>query len=147
VNEICALLGSYAAQNGNPVPTFRDNLSFPHWDGIGCTETPVRDYRSKLRKIPEDHKFESHHCDKTGRSVGRGLLSVITLFSFCGFTPISISKRRWQAVPCFGCLTFRHRASCILGLTFHYSPENAFYIFNQQIYFIIWHLLDRASLI
>ena len=44
-------------------------------------------------------------------------------------------------------LTFRHRASCILGQAFYYSPENAFYIFNQQIYFIIWYLLDRASLI
>ena len=44
-------------------------------------------------------------------------------------------------------LTFRHRASCILGQAFHCSPENAFYIFNQQIYFIIWYLLDRASLI
>ena len=44
-------------------------------------------------------------------------------------------------------LTFRHRASCILGQAFHYSLKNAFYIFNQQIYFIIWYLLDRASLI
>ena len=44
-------------------------------------------------------------------------------------------------------LTFRHRASCILGQAFHYSPEEAFYIFNQQIYLIIWYLLDRASLI
>ena len=44
-------------------------------------------------------------------------------------------------------LNFRRRASCILGQAFHYSPENAFYIFNQQIYFIIWYLLDRASLI
>ena len=34
-------------------------------------------------------------------------------------------------------LTFRHRVSSILGQAFHYSPENAFYIFNQQIYFII----------
>ena len=34
-------------------------------------------------------------------------------------------------------LTFRHRASCILGQAFHYFPENVFYIFNQQIYFII----------
>ena len=34
-------------------------------------------------------------------------------------------------------LTFRHRASCILRQAFRYSPENAFYIFNQQIYFII----------
>ena len=30
-------------------------------------------------------------------------------------------------------LTFRHRASSILGQAFHYCPENAFY-FNQQIY-------------
>ena len=44
-------------------------------------------------------------------------------------------------------LTFRHRASSILGQAFRYSPENAFYIFNQQIYFIIWYLLDRVSLI
>ena len=44
-------------------------------------------------------------------------------------------------------LSFRHRASCILGQAFRYSPENAFYIFNQQIYFIIWYLIDRASLI
>jgi hypothetical protein len=44
-------------------------------------------------------------------------------------------------------LTFRHRASSILGQAFRYSPENAFYIFNQQIYFIIWYLFDRASLI
>jgi len=29
-------------------------------------------------------------------------------------------------------LTFRHRASCILGQAFHYSPVNAFYIFNQK---------------
>ena len=44
-------------------------------------------------------------------------------------------------------LTFRHRASSIQGQAFRYSPENAFYIFNQQIYFIIWYLLDGASLI
>ena len=47
----------------------------------------------------------------------------------------------------FFMLTFRHRASCIYGQAFRYSPENALYIFNQQIYFIIWYLLDRASLI
>jgi hypothetical protein len=29
VNEICKLLGVYAAQNGNSVPTFRNNLSVP----------------------------------------------------------------------------------------------------------------------
>jgi hypothetical protein len=34
-------------------------------------------------------------------------------------------------------LNFRHRASCILGQAFYYTAENTFYIFNQQIYFII----------
>ena len=40
-------------------------------------------------------------------------------------------------------------ALCILyiGQAFHYSPENAFNIFKQQIYFTIWYLLDRASLL
>ena len=33
---------------------------------------------------------------------------------------------------------FNLKAPCVLyiGQAFHYSPENAFYIFNQQIYFI-----------
>ena len=56
-------------------------------------------------------------------------------------------KRRQTLQECRTGLTFRHRASCILGQAFRYFPENAFYIFNQKIYFIIWYLLDRASLI
>ena len=44
-------------------------------------------------------------------------------------------------------LIFRHRVSSIKGQAFRYSPENAFYIFNQQIYFVIWYLIDCASLI
>ena len=28
-DEICTLLGYYAASNGNPLPTFRDNVSVP----------------------------------------------------------------------------------------------------------------------
>ena len=39
----------------------------------------------------------------------------------------------WSSFIWNTCLTFRHRASCILGQAFRYSPENAFYIFNQQI--------------
>ena len=60
-------------------------------------------------------------------------------FFRCGIQALA---PRWDK-----CLTFRHRASCILGQAFRYSPVNAFYIFNQQIYFIFWYLLDRASLI
>ena len=33
-------------------------------------------------------------------------------------------------------LTFRHREVLNIGQAFSYSPENAFYIFIQQIYFI-----------
>ena len=41
------------------------------------------------------------------------------------------------------------QAPCVLyiGQAFRYSPVNAFYIFNLQIYFIICYLLDCASLI
>jgi len=44
---------------------------------------------------------------------------------------------------------FNLQATCVLyiGQVFRYSPENAFYIFNQQIYFIIWYLLYSVSLI
>ena len=54
----------------------------------------------------------------------------------CG--PITVNdETEYQGVTLGECsglrLTFRHRASCILGQAFHCSPENAFYIFNQQI--------------
>jgi hypothetical protein len=29
VDEICILLGYYATSSGNPLPTFRDNVSVP----------------------------------------------------------------------------------------------------------------------
>ena len=43
-------------------------------------------------------------------------------------------KRRKELRPL---LTFRHRASCILGQSFRYSPENAFYVYliNKYISF------------
>ena len=37
-----------------------------------------------------------------------------------------------QQILTYTTLTFRHRASSILGQAFHYSPENAFYIFNNK---------------
>ena len=41
------------------------------------------------------------------------------------------NKYKCFIVLVYSTLTFRHRASCILGQAFRYSPENAFYIFNQ----------------
>jgi len=74
------------------------------------------------------------------------LLTFGTVRSTVAYSRITsfIPTYKYQRVRC---LTLRHRASCILGQAFRYSPENAFYIFNQQIYFIISYLLDRASLI
>jgi len=63
------------------------------------------------------------------------------------YIPLYFTFTQWWAECYKSLLNFRHCASCILGQAFHYSPENAFYLFNQQIYFIIWYLLDRASLI
>ena len=57
---------------------------------------------------------------------------------FISARSVHISRLKYKSSSYFVfLLTFRHRASCILGQAFRYSPENAFYIFNQQIYFII----------
>jgi hypothetical protein len=64
-DEICALLGYYTVSSGNPLPTFRDNLSvsYPrvkkstktHENGADrLSETSVQKYHSKLRNIPEE---------------------------------------------------------------------------------------------
>jgi hypothetical protein len=61
VDEICAVLGCYAAYSGNSVPMFRDNLSVPSSRGkkiwpIGCPETSVQSQHSALRNIPEERR-------------------------------------------------------------------------------------------
>jgi hypothetical protein len=71
-DEICALLGYYAAENSNPLPTFRDNVSVPSSRArtasplkigpIRCLETSVKDYHSALRNIPEECKSLIVEC-------------------------------------------------------------------------------------
>jgi hypothetical protein len=66
VDGICDLLGCYAASSGNPLPTFRYNVSVPPsrvktsgaWKvgPIRCSETLVKDYHLTLRNIPEDRR-------------------------------------------------------------------------------------------
>ena len=82
-----------------------------------------------------NHHHQGEHC--------MGLLKLQCILIGC-FNIITLASP-YSALPddgdytetCWSSLTFRHRASCILGQAFHYSPENAFYIFNQQIYFFI----------
>ena len=66
IDEICVLLGYYAASNGNPVPTFRDNVSVTSsWtslplkmEPIRCPETSVKDYHSTVRTNPEERRSQ-----------------------------------------------------------------------------------------
>ena len=66
VDEIWALLWYHAAFSGISVPTFRDTLSVSHsWTSwplkmgpIGCPETLVHNYHSKLRNIPEERRSQ-----------------------------------------------------------------------------------------
>jgi hypothetical protein len=70
VDENCVLVEYHAARSSNSLPAFRDNLTVPFsrvkntitleaWPWkmgkISCPETSVRNYRSSLRKTPEEH--------------------------------------------------------------------------------------------
>ena len=73
---------------------------------------------------------------------GKLVLKVTNLSQVAvGCSKFSLNTLRTGLLNCLNArsrgLTFRHRASSIWGQAFRYSPVNAFYIFNQQIYFII----------
>jgi len=69
------------------------------------------------------------------------VFAVVIHLSVCAILRVTLNNEEqcWKVNMSdrFALLTFRHRASCILGQAFRYSPENAFCIFNQQIYLII----------
>jgi hypothetical protein len=82
-DEICALLRYNAASNGNPLPTFRDNVSVPSSKGqevpwplkmgpIRCPKTSVKDYHSTLRYTPDLNSVRCHlwfvECTQIGRN-------------------------------------------------------------------------------
>jgi len=59
LDEICALLGNYAAYCGNSLPTFRDNPLVSSSRSlktgpIGCPETSARNYHYTLTNNPEE---------------------------------------------------------------------------------------------
>jgi hypothetical protein len=69
MNTKRALLRYYAAQGGDPLPTFRDHVSVPSsrvvsfWSSwpsklvpVRCPETSGKDHHSALRNIPEEHR-------------------------------------------------------------------------------------------
>jgi hypothetical protein len=66
VDETCALLRHYLASNGDPLPTFRDNVSLPSsrvnkfkkMGPIGFPEKSVKDYHSALRNALEQRSSQ-----------------------------------------------------------------------------------------
>jgi len=62
----CALLGYYAACSDNSVPTFRDNLTCPIFQGreflTSYPETSVRNYHYMLRNNPEERSSQEIFC-------------------------------------------------------------------------------------
>jgi hypothetical protein len=67
VEEICALLGRYSASSGNPLPTFRDNIS-------------VQSCRVKKSKKKRDFLTLEDGTGMLSRNVGKGLLLVFPIF-------------------------------------------------------------------
>jgi hypothetical protein len=67
-DEICPLLGCYAASCGNCLPTFRDNVSVPS-SRVGSPETSVNNYYTTPRNIPEERRSKIHRYLKDYRSL------------------------------------------------------------------------------
>jgi hypothetical protein len=51
--EICVLLGYYAALNGNPLPTFRDNISVSY-SGVKKPKKKIKLSRNVGKGLPFD---------------------------------------------------------------------------------------------
>jgi hypothetical protein len=59
VDEICALLGYYAVSNGNPLPTFRDDVSVPSSRVTKYKKTPeqCRSHQETCSQLIQDYKI------------------------------------------------------------------------------------------
>jgi hypothetical protein len=72
-DEICADLWYNAASSGNPLPTFRDNVSVPSSRvkkpkktcSIRCPKTSLKDYRSTLCYTPEERRSQKYRLLKS----------------------------------------------------------------------------------
>ena len=102
--------------------------------------------------------FRQFHSSQSEVGVHSMLLFHTTLLTVSLFKGSNYYDLTWSVLMCsfeknwpqaYLIGQFNLLAPCVLyiGQAFLWSPENAFYVFNQQIYFIIWYLLDRASLI
>ena len=85
------------------------------------------------------HCVQLHHRANTAPDSVQASSSMIPVMQNqqkCNLTSVKV-QQMLSSSTVMRRLTFRHRVSCIMGQAFRYSPENASYIFNQQIYFIM----------
>ena len=92
-------------------------------------------YGMYLRLHTHTLRICTSYCSSTAKMVARMYLSGM-LYAHCRPYFLSAVWYTTTKLVFLVALNFRHRASCILGQAFHYCPENAFYIFNQQIHII-----------
>jgi len=99
---------------------------------VHCKPQSTLHILSKPHKLKYVYKNLLEHNQLPNCACRRGLgQSAATLFT-CPVPYRTASKQQVTGRPT--CLTFRHRASCLLGQAFHYSPENAFiYLINKYI--------------
>ena len=103
-------------------------ISASHNDIVSCDFTVLNSW------VLGSVLVSTYSNSKLIRILMSGCLPTCNKWRNSGFSQIMVFG---SPTNIYSCLTLRHRASCLLGQAFHYSPENAFYIFNQQIYFII----------
>jgi len=101
-----------------------------------------------VREATADNTIRLEQCDWPAGNWGQECWRKITNFNsvFSAFIR-SMYADNWANQ--MRSILYEPLGACVLyiGQAFRYSPENAFYLFNQQIYFGVWYLLDRASLI
>ena len=114
VNEICTLLGCYAAQISSLLPTFRDKLSilssnFKQPFTLD-NETSVTNYQSTLRNIPQKSELfwlVFGMCIRISLA-SHGLDSVVMLFSWCvSCLPVAAGTIMWTCHNNFNLSTSR----------------------------------------
>ena len=93
---------------------------------LACYTIPYRDFDLKIFDM---NCIIACLCPSVYRSGFTNVTAVLCVGCRENIGPETENgSKRMKEITKVG-LTFRHRASCILGQAFHYSPENAFYMY------------------
>jgi hypothetical protein len=104
-DEICALLGCNVASSGNPLPTFRDNISVPFSRVKKSLHKPLVSLAGFLLFL--DFLALEDRTDTLSRNVGKGLPFDAALYSRRAQIS-SASRRKPEITVCFQQLFYEH---------------------------------------